>query len=258
MKKRIFLSLLSFLMVFSVLVVPSTAPKAAVFNEQENLKIEGLEKISDVDGNQIISEDDLIEFIDVLEFNNNESQEVKYFYNNSDENTSVLDLNVTKYEDVIKVNLVNNVEKSTNISDEIINQTILEKTPVQAALAKGKVKPKPKATKTVPTKTNGGSNKGDYINKHAYDKHKYDSSRKSTKNRTQYGKNVDVRKLRELTMNQPDQAWSSRDNGGPWRTFYRKAFNSNISTGDTPTVHHRVIINTADSSRSTQFPLYSK
>lgn len=61
-----------------------------------------------------------------------------------------------------------------------------------------------------------------------------------------------------ITMTQPDQAWSSRDKGGPWRTFYRKQFNKNISTKDTSTTHHRVIINTADSSKNTQFPLSFK
>ncbi|ASL62771.1 MULTISPECIES: hypothetical protein [Bacillus] len=262
MKNKIFLSVLSFLMVISFLVLPSNTPEANSFNGQESLKIEGLESIRDVNGNQIISEDDFFEFADALEPKQNEALEVKYFYNNGDDNTSVLNLNVKKHEGVIQVNLVNSIEKDTPISDEITNQTILEKNVYHAALAKGKgkpkPKPKPKGSKTVPTKTNGGSNKGDFINSHAYDRHKYDASRKSTKNRTQYGKNVDVKKLRESTMNEPDQAWSARDKGGPWRTFYRKEFNSNISTGDTPTVHHRVIINTEDSSKSTQFPLYLK
>ncbi len=89
-----------------------------------------------------------------------------------------------------------------------------------------KPKPKkPKITKNVPYKKNGETIKKDFISEHAYKRHKYDPSRKSTSNnRTQYGKNVDVAKLRKLTMSQPDQAWSHRDKDGPWRTFYRKQF----------------------------------
>ncbi|GLF88858.1 hypothetical protein Saga11_01170 [Bacillus safensis] len=55
-------------------------------------------------------------------------------------------------------------------------------------------------------------------------------------------------------MKYPEQAWSARSkdrktgNLVPWRTFYRKEFDSNISTGDTKINHHRVIINKSDSS----------
>lgn len=112
---------------------------------------------------------------------------------------------------------------------------------------------------SVPKKTNGGTIEGDFITKHAYDKHKYDSSRKSTKNRTQYGKNVDVKKLRELTLKEPDKTWTVADEGGKnKRMFFAKEFDDNISTTDTPTRDHRVVINVDQRDRSTQFPLYVK
>lgn len=128
----------------------------------------------------------------------------------------------------------------------------------------GKKKKKPKKPvkpkiPSVPKKMNGGTIEEDFITKHAYDKHKYDSSRKSTKNRTQYGKNVDVKKLKELTLKEPDKTWAVADeNGKNKRMFFAKEFDGNISTSDTPTRDHRVVINVDQRERSTQFPLYVK
>jgi len=133
------------------------------------------------------------------------------------------------------------------------------------AEAKGKKpgkKPSPgkkkKQAPTVPYKLNGGTNKSSFINKHAYDRHKYNKNEKSTGSKTQYGKDVDVKKLREITMNDYDNKWSTTDKSGTKVTYYAKQFSSNISTNDTKTTHHRVIINHKDSSKSTQFPLSGK
>lgn len=54
-------------------------------------------------------------------------------------------------------------------------------------------------------------NKSSFINEHAYDRHKYNPKKKSTPNDTQYGRNVDVKKLREETMNNYDNKWSQTD-----------------------------------------------
>ncbi|GAC43359.1 hypothetical protein [Paenibacillus popilliae] len=51
----------------------------------------------------------------------------------------------------------------------------------------------------VPTKPGGGSNPNDFVNPHS-EKHMYDPSRPSTRNRSQYGEDVDVGKLRQETM----------------------------------------------------------
>ncbi|OJD54369.1 Hook-associated protein 2 [Bacillus nitratireducens] len=259
-KKKMLPVLIILMMISSFFMSNLNEISAELIFKNQYIKIDGLELITDTYGNQLIDQKEFIEFIEAMDVTENSLQEVKYFYNNMNGTTSILNLGLEIYESRLKVNLINIEETNTTIKDEILNQDDFEEDSIYngVQLRKGKPKPKPNASKKVPTKVNGGSNKADFINSHAYDRHKYDSTRKSTKNRTQYGKNVDVKKLRETTMNQPDQAWSAREDGGPWRTFYRKEFNSNISTNDTPTVHHRVIINTADSSKNTQFPLYSK
>jgi len=56
-------------------------------------------------------------------------------------------------------------------------------------------------------------------------------------------------------MNNYDNKWSQTDKKGNTQVFYAKRFDSNISTSDTSTRDHRVIINKSNSSKSTQFPL---
>jgi hypothetical protein len=123
-------------------------------------------------------------------------------------------------------------------------------------------KKKPKNPKTkknaVPYKLNGGSNKASFINEHAYNKHKYNSKKKSTEEVTQFGKNVDVKKLREETIANFDKKWSQTDKKGNKQVFYAKSFDSNISTKDSSTKQHRVILNKKNPDKSTQFPLYFK
>jgi hypothetical protein len=81
----------------------------------------------------------------------------------------------------------------------------------------------------------------------------------STPKKTQYGKDVDVKKLREDTMSNPDRAYSnwpgSPNNPNKQRiTKYEKEYGGNISTSDTPTGHHRVFENLDNPSKSTHFP----
>lgn len=80
-------------------------------------------------------------------------------------------------------------------------------------------------------KQGGGSDLDDFMTLHA-EKHAYNPDVKSTRNRTQFGENVDVVKLREDTLLHPD----------------------------TPTGSHRVFINldpkAGKTNRNSQFPYY--
>ncbi|MEC0066209.1 hypothetical protein P4H37_22310 [Paenibacillus thiaminolyticus] len=87
-------------------------------------------------------------------------------------------------------------------------------------------------------KLNGGLEKDDFT-VHS-EKHLYNSAEKSTKKKTQYGKDIDVRKLREDIMMNPD---SIKYNDEQNTILYKKEYNFNISTPDTPTGSHRVYIN---------------
>lgn len=60
-------------------------------------------------------------------------------------------------------------------------------------------------------------------------------------------------------MNNPDSTIKKYDdNGNHYATIYKKRFDSNISTSDTPTRESRVIINHVKPEKSSQFPLYKK
>jgi hypothetical protein len=63
----------------------------------------------------------------------------------------------------------------------------------------------------VPTKPGGGSNPNDFVNPHS-EKHMYDPSKPSTSNRSQYGEDVDVGRLRQETMTNSDKAYSNWPN----------------------------------------------
>ncbi|MFS0553582.1 hypothetical protein [Brevibacillus sp. 179-C9.3 HS] len=82
-----------------------------------------------------------------------------------------------------------------------------------SALRKGK---KATGKPPVPIKIGGGSDLN-FVNEHAK-KHIYDSSKPSTKNRSQYGQDVDVKELRRETMTNPDKAytnWPNPNNPNP-------------------------------------------
>jgi len=109
----------------------------------------------------------------------------------------------------------------------------------------------------VPTKPGGGSDSNNFVNEHAK-KHMYDPSRPSTKNKSQYGQDVDVKELRRETMTNPDKAysnWPNPNNPNPNRiTKYYKEFGGNISTPDTPTGSHRVFENLDNPRSNSHFP----
>jgi Domain of unknown function (DUF4280) len=123
-----------------------------------------------------------------------------------------------------------------------------------SALRKGK---KATGKPPVPTKTGGGSDPNNFVNEHAK-KHMYDPSKPSTKNRSQYGQDVDVKELRRETMTNPDKAytnWPNPNNPNPNKiTKYYKEFDGNISTPDTPTGSHRVFENLDNPKNSSHFP----
>ena len=105
-------------------------------------------------------------------------------------------------------------------------------------------------------KSNGGSISEDFISVHSQ-KHMYNADVTSTAKKTQYGKNVNVAKLCEDTMLNPDAViYISKQNV----IKYVKDYNFNISTDATPTGKHRVFIPLNHGGRKTvrmsQFPLF--
>ncbi len=50
----------------------------------------------------------------------------------------------------------------------------------------------------------GTQKKSDFITEHSYNRHKFDENAISTRSRTRYGKDVDVKSIREQTLNSPD------------------------------------------------------
>lgn len=84
----------------------------------------------------------------------------------------------------------------------------------------------------------------------------YNPDTVSTPKKTQYGKDVDVGKLCEDTIMNPDEVIHNIDQNV---MIYKKEYPFNISTSDTPTGIHRVFIplNTQGKKtiRMSQFPL---
>ncbi|EIT87438.1 hypothetical protein A374_00160 [Fictibacillus macauensis ZFHKF-1] len=132
---------------------------------------------------------------------------------------------------------------------------------VASKITKGRRVSKSTGNAPVPTKPGGGSNTDDFVNLHSR-KHMYDSSSTSTPNRSQYGKDVDVGKLRNETTTNPDKAysnWPNPNNPNPNKiTKYYKEFDGNISTPDTPTGSHRVFDNLDNIDKSSHFPYVSR
>ena len=106
-------------------------------------------------------------------------------------------------------------------------------------------------------KYNGGMDKADTISIHA-EKYLYNPEVISTKKKTQFGKDIDILKLREDTMLHPDSiVYNDEQNV----IKYVKEYDFNISTPDTPTGQHRVFINLSPkagkTNRNSQFSLYT-
>ncbi|MDL5610099.1 hypothetical protein [Bacillus halotolerans] len=102
------------------------------------------------------------------------------------------------------------------------------------------------------TKDNGGSNANDFISSHSQ-KHMYDPNKASTPKKTQYGKDINVSELRKDTMLNPDSVVYDDIRN---TITYKKNYNFNISTPDTPTGQHRVFLNLNNPRRHSQFPYF--
>jgi hypothetical protein len=95
----------------------------------------------------------------------------------------------------------------------------------------------------------------DFISKHAYDRHKFDSNRESTKSRTQYNENVDPNKIREETLKNPDDFKKLIDkDGNHYATRYSKDMGYNIAQPPMNTSQSRVFVNHINPENSSQFP----
>ncbi len=116
---------------------------------------------------------------------------------------------------------------------------------------------------STPPKTTSVSKKSDFINDHAT-KHAYNPSTVSTPKRTQYGRNIDVKRVREQTLRNPDRKTEHVGKSSPthpYRTYgvkYEKRYNSNLSTKETPAKTSVVRVNYTHPHRSTQFPKVDK
>ncbi|MBE0336165.1 WXG100 family type VII secretion target [Paenibacillus sp. 23TSA30-6] len=105
-------------------------------------------------------------------------------------------------------------------------------------------------------KLNGGLEKKDFMTIHS-EKHLYNPDEISTKKKTQFGKDIDVIKLREDTVKNPDNI---KYNDEQNTILYKKEYGFNISTPETPTGSHRVYINLNPkpnkTNRNSQFPFF--
>lgn len=107
----------------------------------------------------------------------------------------------------------------------------------------------------VPYKLNGGMTRSQFVNDHAFDRHKYDSNATSSCSRTRYARDIGVSSLRSSTIATPDEKYSIAN---PASHVYIKRYsgrtmNMRISDyGYTP--YHRVIENYSDPTSSTHHP----
>lgn len=107
----------------------------------------------------------------------------------------------------------------------------------------------------VPYKTNGGMTRSQFVNQHAFDRHKYDQNATSSCSRTRYARDVGVSSLRSSTIAKADEKYSL---ASPVQTVYIKRYQGrtmNMRISDYGyTYYHRVIENYSDPSASTHHP----
>ncbi|WP_308469276.1 hemagglutinin repeat-containing protein, partial [Acinetobacter guillouiae] len=111
-------------------------------------------------------------------------------------------------------------------------------------------------------KENSGSDRSAYINDHSYNRHSYTETSNSdaSQNRTRFDKDLDVKKLREDTLSNPDISYSDLRSGA---TIYKKEYDFSISTNindskTSPTSqksNNNVVMINPDAEKSTQFTL---
>ncbi|KRF67859.1 hypothetical protein ASG99_13790 [Bacillus sp. Soil768D1] len=133
------------------------------------------------------------------------------------------------YEDgtTLDVKLMVTTDINGNITSVVSDASLMTMDILKKKKSKNPRTPK----NAIPYKLNGGSNKASFINEYAYNKHKYNSKVKSSAKATQYGKDVDVKKLREDTMANYDDECTTKDKGSNQvQVHYAKSYDSNIST----------------------------
>lgn len=106
-------------------------------------------------------------------------------------------------------------------------------------------------------KSNGGKERADFISEHAT-KHMYNETTTSTKNKTQFGQNMDVAKLTEHTIKYGTMEQKFDANGNLYATKYKANFGFNVGTKAMPTDAVRVFINHVDAAKSSNFPYVSR
>lgn len=109
----------------------------------------------------------------------------------------------------------------------------------------------------VPYKLNGGMTSSQFVNTHAFDRHRFLKGASSTCSRTRYDKDVGVKSLRMYTVRDYDEKFSRREADNSTATYYSKRYKSSISQSESPdyinTTWHRVI--KIDGVEATHHPL---
>jgi len=99
----------------------------------------------------------------------------------------------------------------------------------------------------------------DFISLHSFRRHRFNPSKASTSSSTQYGPEINVKALREQTIENADKVTKIfNDEGIHYATKYEKTFGFNISTNATRTRESRVFINLLNPEKSTQFPYFKQ
>ncbi|MRX54857.1 hypothetical protein GJU41_12815 [Bacillus idriensis] len=185
---------------------------------------------------------DLIQ--DVLEIGDNE---IKYYWKDSDDVEQSVDLIVT-LDDVGTISSV--IEKNvSNKQLEDIETSIKKKDKMGEFTIQSLPNP--------PYKLNGGMTSSQFVNTHAYDRHKYQQSASSTCSRTRYAKDVGVKSLRLYTISDYDEKFSKKEADNSTATYYNKQYASVLSQSTSPdyvrTKWHRVL--KLDGVETTHHPL---
>ncbi|WP_052130302.1 hypothetical protein [Ureibacillus sinduriensis] len=108
-------------------------------------------------------------------------------------------------------------------------------------------------------KLNGGMTSSQFVNTHAFNRHKYEQGASSSCSRTRYARDVGVKAIRESTVAQYDEKYST---SSPATTVYIKRYRTAsllsmqiTENNNRYTPYHRVINNYSDPTLSTHHPL---
>ncbi|MBT2602021.1 hypothetical protein J7E55_02950 [Bacillus sp. ISL-53] len=172
---------------------------------------------------------DLIQ--DVLEVGDNE---ITYYWKDSDGVEQSVDLIVT-LDDVGTISSVKEINVFSDKQLEEIQESIKQKDTTEKITT---------MASDVPYKLNGGSTSSQFVNSHAFDRHKYLKSGSSTCSRTRYAKDVGVKSLRLSTVSSYDEKFNRKEGDNSNATYYNKQYKAHISQSVSPnyvqTKWHRV------------------